>query len=98
MPCTPDDDQRFVAEHERERGVLRNREACFQLLQRLQREGPDPYVVVIPLELRYLGREANSRPTREKSGRTGRGRKIAGGTTKPRENFESDQLIVYRHY
>jgi hypothetical protein len=47
MPCTPDDDRRFVAE--RERGVRRNREACFQLLQRLQREGPDPYAVVIPV-------------------------------------------------
>jgi hypothetical protein len=47
MPCTPDDDQRFVAEHDR--GVRRNREACFQLLQRLQREGTDPYAVVIPV-------------------------------------------------
>jgi hypothetical protein len=24
-------------------------EACFQLLKRLQREGPDPYAVVIPV-------------------------------------------------
>jgi len=46
MPCTPDDDQYFVAE---ERGVRHNREACFQLLKRLQREGPDPYAVVIPV-------------------------------------------------
>jgi len=47
MPCTADDDLRFTAEHER--GVRHNREACFQLLQRLQREGPDPYAVVIPV-------------------------------------------------
>jgi len=47
MPCTPDDDRRFVAEHER--GVRHNREACFQLLKRLQRAGPDPYAVVIPV-------------------------------------------------
>ena len=47
MPCTPDDDLRFVAEHER--GVRDNREACFQLLKRLHREGTDPYAVVIPV-------------------------------------------------
>jgi hypothetical protein len=49
MPCTPDDDQYFVAEHEH--GVRHNREACFQLLKRLQREGPDPYAVVIPVPI-----------------------------------------------
>jgi hypothetical protein len=43
---TPDDDQCFVAEDKR--AFRRTREACFQLLKRLQREGPDPYVVVIP--------------------------------------------------
>jgi hypothetical protein len=47
IPCTPDDDRLFVAELER--GVRHNREACFQLLKRLQREGPDPYAVVIPV-------------------------------------------------
>jgi hypothetical protein len=47
MLCTPDDDRRFVAEHEH--GVRHNREACFQLLKRLQREGPDRYAVVIPV-------------------------------------------------
>ena len=47
MLCTPDDDRRFVAEHER--GARINREASFQLLKRLQREGPDPYAVVIPV-------------------------------------------------
>ena len=47
MSCTPDDDGRFVAEHER--GVRDNREACFQLLKRLRREGSDPYAVVIPV-------------------------------------------------
>jgi hypothetical protein len=39
---TPD-----VAEHER--AFRHNREACFQLLERLRREGPDPYAVVIPV-------------------------------------------------
>jgi hypothetical protein len=42
---TPDDDRCFVAEHER--AFRDNREACFQLLKRLQREGSDPYAVVI---------------------------------------------------
>jgi hypothetical protein len=45
QPHAPDDDQCFVAEHLR--AFRHNREACFQLLKRLQREGPDPYAVVI---------------------------------------------------
>ena len=44
---TPDDDQCFVAEDKR--AFRHTREACFQLLKRLQREGPDPYAVVIPV-------------------------------------------------
>ena len=44
---TRDDDRCFVAEHER--ASRDNREACFQLLKRLQHEGPDPYAVVIPV-------------------------------------------------
>ena len=44
---TPDDDRCFVAEHRR--AFRHTREACFQLLKRLQREGPDPYAVVIPV-------------------------------------------------
>jgi hypothetical protein len=44
---TPDDDRCFVTEHER--AFRHTREACFQLLKRLQREGPDPYAVVIPV-------------------------------------------------
>jgi hypothetical protein len=43
---TPDDDQCFVAEDKR--AFRHTREAGFQLLKRLQREGPDPYAVVIP--------------------------------------------------
>jgi hypothetical protein len=46
---TPDDDRCFVAEHER--AFRDNREACFQLLKRLQREGSDPYAVVIPVRV-----------------------------------------------
>jgi hypothetical protein len=48
QPMTrPADEDRFVAEHE---GAVRhNRAACRQLLERLQREGPDPYTVVIPV-------------------------------------------------
>ena len=48
---TPDDDRCFVAEHRR--AFRHIREACFQLLKRLQREGPDPYAVVIPVESKF---------------------------------------------
>jgi hypothetical protein len=39
-----DEDRCFVTEYES--AVRHNRKACFQLLKRLQREGPDPYAVV----------------------------------------------------
>jgi len=45
MPRIAHDDGNLVAEHDR--AVRHNRQACFQLLKRLQREGPDPYAVLI---------------------------------------------------
>ena len=42
-----ENERSFVDEHER--AVRYSRKACSQLLKRLQREGSDPYAVVIPV-------------------------------------------------